>query len=148
MQLALATVGGLIGGPVGFLAGSLIGALIDRPKIRNEGPRLDDLRTQLSSYGLEIGFGYGTVREDCIVIWAEEKQEHKVTEHSGKGQPSITNVFYKYTQSFLCLIANRSSERILRIYMNKKLMYDETGEDGEIPESIVAAGGLKFKYFD
>ncbi|WP_225883271.1 hypothetical protein [Sphingomonas aliaeris] len=56
--LVLTVVGGVIGGPIGAAIGSVIGQEIDRnvlfkPKGR-EGPRLQELALQTSSYGTPI----------------------------------------------------------------------------------------------
>ena len=53
---------------VAALAGSMIDQQLFAPSFQQEGPRLDDLRLQTSTFGASIPKVYGTVRTDCNVI--------------------------------------------------------------------------------
>ncbi|MGM0739746.1 MAG: hypothetical protein ACQETM_11375, partial [Bacteroidota bacterium] len=55
----------------------------DTPDI--EGPRLDSLAMQTSTYGQPIRKVWGSVRTAGNVIWSEGIQEHKHEEEIGKG---------------------------------------------------------------
>ena len=71
--LLLSVAGSVIGGPIGGSVGALIGQQIDqnilfRPKGR-EGPRLQDMAVQTSSYGSQIPRIFGKMRVAGTVIW-------------------------------------------------------------------------------
>ena len=74
--LVLTAVGSAIGGPIGGAIGAIIGQQVDqnilfRPKGR-EGPRLQELAVQTSSYGSQIPRIYGKMRVAGTVVWATE----------------------------------------------------------------------------
>lgn len=131
--LVLGTVGGMlgnallpgIGGQIGFLVGSLLGNLIDPPKV--EGPRRSDLKLQVSEYGRNLPFIWGTVRVAGVVIDQTDLEEHKETS-GGKGGPEITT--YTYSASFVVALATtkRFGENaitgVLRIWADGRLLWD------------------------
>lgn len=88
------------------------------------GPRLDDLRTQMSVYGNPIPFEYGTNRHAGTVIWPNilEAVEHEHSE-SAKGSGPEQKTF-TYTMSFGVLVCEGPIAGIRRIWANKKLVYD------------------------
>ena len=132
-QLALAAagaaIGGFFGGPVGaqigWAAGSLIGGVLFAPD--QQGPRLQDTKVQVSSYGAAVPICYGGVRVAGNVIWSTNLQEH-AEDASGKGGPSVTN--YSYSVSCAVLIAEGEIAGIRRIWADAKLVYDVT-EDAD-----------------
>jgi len=116
-------VGGLVGGIAGFflagplgasaLTSSLYGAQIgmmaggylDPPKGPTvNGPRLDDLSVQTSTYGAVIPRVYGTVTVNGNVFWLENNQiKETVTKKKsgGKGGGSKTTTrTYTYSATF------------------------------------------------
>lgn len=131
--LVLGTVGGMlgnallpgIGGQIGFLVGSLLGNLIDPPKV--EGPRRSDLKLQVSEYGRNLPFIWGTVRVAGVVIDQTDLEEHKETS-GGKGGPEVTT--YTYSASFIVALATtkRFGENaitgVLRIWADGRLLWD------------------------
>lgn len=115
--LVLSTVGGAIGGPIGSMVGSMVGQFIDRellfkPKGR-EGPRLNELKVQTSSYGTPIPKLFGTLRVAGSVIWATDLVEHRHRE-GGKGRPTVTS--YSYTASFAVALSARPVLSVGRIW--------------------------------
>lgn len=131
-QLALAGAGAAIGsifGPVGtqigWMAGSLLGGILFAPD--QQGPRLQDTKVQVSSYGAAVPICYGGVRVAGNVIWSTNLQEHS-EDSSGKGGPSITN--YSYSVSCAVLICEGEIAGIRRIWADAKLVYDVT-EDAD-----------------
>ena len=113
-QLAVAFVGAAIGGAtlgtapvlfgmtgsaIGFAAGSIIGGALFQPRMH--GPRVEDLKVQISSYGAPLSKTYGTDRVAGVLIWAADFVEsaHK---QGGKGGPKVTT--YSYTCSFAVAI--------------------------------------------
>ncbi|MCC6489138.1 MAG: phage tail protein [Candidatus Hydrogenedentes bacterium] len=130
--LVLGTVGGLIGnallpgigGSVGFLVGSLLGNLIDPPKV--EGPRRSDLKLQVSEYGRNLPFVWGTGRIAGVVIDQTDLEEHSESS-GGKGGPEVTS--YTYSASFVTAlaVAKRYDEAAIagvsRIWADGKLIW-------------------------
>lgn len=98
-----------------------VASYLDQPD--RQGPRLEDLRTQISSYGNPIPFEWGTNRHAGTVIWPAilEAVEHEHTE-SAKGGPDSTT--FTYTMSFGILVCEGPIAGIRRIWANKKLVYD------------------------
>lgn len=123
VSVAGAAIGFMVGGPVGaqvgWMAGSLIGAGAFGEK--TQGPRLQDTKVQISSYGAAIPIPYGGVRLAGNVIWSTDLDEH-ASESGGKGGPSVTN--YSYSVSCAVAIADRPIGGIRRIWADAKLVYD------------------------
>lgn len=130
-QLAIATafavVGNAIvpgiGGQVGFAIGSMVGGALTAPDI--QGPRVDDLRIQLNTYGAPIPKLYGTDRLAGTVIWSTDLIETE-SEEGGKGGPSTTN--YTYSISCAVAIAEGTIKSIRRMWADAKLVYDARAE--------------------
>lgn len=101
--------------------GSTVETLVNPPTV--EGPRLDDLKTQLSTYGAPIPFEYGTNRHAGTIIWPKTltavESKH---EESGKGGPD--QVTYTYALSLAVLVCEGPIAGIRRIWANKKIIYD------------------------
>lgn len=127
--LVLSTIGGVIGGPIGAMIGSMAGQAIDRellfkPKGR-EGPRLNELKVQTSSYGTPIPKLFGTLRVAGSVIWATDLVEHRHRE-GGKGRPTVTS--YSYTASFAVALSARPVLSVGRIWADGKLLRGAAGD--------------------
>jgi hypothetical protein len=127
--LVLSTIGGAIGGPIGAMIGSMTGQAIDRevlfkPKGR-EGPRLNELKVQTSSYGTPIPKLFGTLRVAGSVIWATDLVEHRHRE-GGKGRPTVTS--YSYTASFAVALSARPVLSVGRIWADGKLLRGAAGD--------------------
>lgn len=70
--VVLTAVGTILAGPIGGAVGGALGSMLDRevlfkPRGR-EGPRLQELRVQTSSYGTQIPKLFGTMRVAGSVI--------------------------------------------------------------------------------
>jgi hypothetical protein len=123
--IAGTVIGSYFGYPaLGSVIGSAIGGAVDasqQPDI--QGPRLDDRKVQISSYGAAIPRVFGSWRVAGNVIWP---QNFEVTEHaeseSAKGGPEATT--YSYTATFATLLCQGPLEGIGRIWMNKRLVHD------------------------
>src|SRR5687768_6144543 len=127
--VVLTVAGTLIGGPVGGAIGGMVGNVIDReilfrPKGR-EGPRLQELRVQTSSYGTQIPRIFGTMRVAGSVIWATDLQEHRSTQGS-KGRPDTTS--YAYSASFAVALSGRPIREVRRIWAEGKLLRGAAGD--------------------
>ncbi len=135
-----AVIGYFVGGPAGafqgFAIGAGIGGALDQPD--RYGPRLDDLRTQISSYGANIGFLFGTYRTAGVVIWPRilEATEHENSESAKGGQDVHT---YTYTMNFAVLVCEGPIAGIRRIWANKRLVYDASIDNvGQIQDPALS----------
>ena len=77
--IILSTIGNVVAGPVGGAIGAIAGQAIDqnilfKPKGR-QGPRLNDLSVQTSSYGSQLPRLFGTMRVAGTVAWASDLKE-------------------------------------------------------------------------
>lgn len=123
--LILSTAGTALFGPIGGAIGAIIGQQIDnelfKPKGR-EGPRLNDVRLQTSSYGTPLPKIFGTMRVAGTVVWATDLQEDRNKEGGGKGRPSTTT--YSYSASFAVALSARPIRAVHRIWADGKLPRD------------------------
>lgn len=108
MQTAFAVVGGVVGSffgypQLGFVIGSLIGAALT-PGTKTEGPRLDDLKVTVSTYGVGIAILYGTMRMGGNVIFSTDKIDVATTESQGKGggNETTTHNYFVHMATALC----------------------------------------------
>ena len=129
MATLVLTAAGSIFGPIGGAVGALIGQAIDgrilQPKGR-QGPRLQDLRIQSSSYGTPIPKLFGTMRVAGTVIWSTDLVEHRARSGGGKGRPSTTN--YGYSASFAVALSARSIRGVGRIWADGNLIRGSAGD--------------------
>lgn len=125
------------------------------PKPPNaEGPRLDDLRLQCSTYGAPINKVYGTVRISGNVIWGTNFVEHKKKKKQGKGGGGSTSTTYSYTISCAIGLCEGEILGISRIWADGKEVTDKfyspdgqsainwtlyTGTETQEPDSFIAA---------
>lgn len=152
-QLAISGAGAIIGnllfpgigGSIGFLAGSVLGnILFPPPPIINEGPRMGDLTISSSAYGAAIPWVWGTTRVAGNMIWSSGIREQENRERvGGKGGPAQYNVTYTYFSSFAIAFAATRADRVLRIWADSKLIYDDTNASSEVLE----IPGLKFRFY-
>lgn len=134
-QIALTVVGGvagfIMGGPAGAYygaqAGAMAGSLLFPTELPGvQGPRLDDLSVQTSTYGAAIPLVYGPQnRVSGNVIWSTGLIETvKKTKAGGKGGGSQEQTTYSYRASFAVALSGRPGKRIARVWANTKLLYD------------------------
>ena len=101
------------------------------PKIREEGPRLDDRQITTSTYGEEISLGYGTVLMAGNLIWGKDIEEVTLVEDIGKGgllsKGTITT--YEYYATFALAVSRRQIRDVLRLYADGKIIFDKTADD-------------------
>ncbi|MEH6715318.1 phage tail protein [Parasphingorhabdus flavimaris] len=141
--LLLSVAGSVIGGPIGGSVGALIGQQIDqnilfRPKGR-EGPRLQDLAVQTSSYGSQIPRIFGKMRVAGTVIWATDLKETRNREGGGKGRPSTT--VYSYSASFAVALSSRRIRDVGRIWADGKIFRGAAGDFKTETQFALHVGG-------
>ncbi len=105
------------------------------------GPRLEDLRTQMSTYGAPIPFEWGCNRHAGTIIWPStlDAVEHEHSE-SAKGGPE--NKTFTYTLSCAVLICEGPILGIRRIWANKKIVYDVSSSSSTISDPAI--GSIRF----
>ena len=131
MQSVLGVVGGVIGSffgypQLGFVVGSLVGGLLT-PKEKTEGPRLDDLKVQVSTYGAGIPVLYGTERIGGNVVWSTDKIETSTTEEAGKGGGAEHKSYRYFVHMRIALCEtprDGSTVDIVQIFQDGKLKWD------------------------
>ena len=148
-----AVAGLFLGGPTGALYGAqiglTIGGLIDPPKGPTvNGPRLDDLSVQTSTYGAVIPRVYGTVTVNGNVFWLENNRlKETVTKKKsgGKGGGSKTTTrTYTYSATFAVGLCKGPIAGVLRIWIGPDLIYDAGSSDpNTIAASNAAASGFR-----
>ncbi len=141
------------GGPTGALYGAQIGIMaggyLDPPKGPTvNGPRLDDLSVQTSTYGAVIPRVYGTVTVNGNVFWLENNRlKETVTrkKSGGKGGGSKTTTrTYTYSATFAVGLCKGPIAGVRRIWVGPELIYDAGSSDSNtIAASNAAASGFK-----
>lgn len=134
-------IGGSIGGTIlgvsaasiGGFIGSAIGGLLDNllfPQKQN-GPRLDDLRVQVSTYGNPIALLFGPEnRLAGNVIWSTGLKETRHHQHNKIG--IVTGSTYTYSASFAVALCEGTIKDFRKIWANGKLVWDASGSTGII----------------
>lgn len=150
-------LGGVVGAVVGFFTpvgpwagaqiGMSIGGYIDPPKGPTiEGPRIDDLAVQTSTYGAPIPRIYGTAIIAGNVFWLENNQlkEVRTETESGKGGPQQTSVKYSYYATFAVGLCEGPIVGVRRIWIGSNLIYNAGSNDAAtISASSAAAAGFR-----
>jgi hypothetical protein len=138
------TVGFVLGGPSGAILGANIGSMAAGaffPKSQRvqlptqEGPRLADLRAQISTYGNIIPRVYGTMRLAGNVIWStdikEVRSEKTTTQTSngggkggggGKTTTSQTTISYEYFVTLAIAICEGEIDEVIRVWADSKVL--------------------------
>ncbi|GAB5488870.1 MAG: hypothetical protein Pars2KO_24400 [Parasphingorhabdus sp.] len=155
--LVLTAAGTALGGPIGGALGALVGQQIDQNILfkpaAQEGPKIQELAVQTSSYGTQIPKIFGRMRVAGSVIWATDLKETKNTE-GGKGRPKTTT--YSYSACFAVALSSRPIETIGRIWADGKVFRGIGGdfktttgfrffkgqEDQQIDSLIASAEGV------
>lgn len=137
-----AVIGFYYGGPqgasYGWAIGATIGGVVDPQRI--DGPRLQDRKVQVSSYGVAIPILYGGDAGAGNVIWSTDLEEFDV-DGGGKGGPDVTN--HTYSVSCAILISEGVVQGIRRIWADAKLVYDVS----DTADSATQAASSKFSNY-
>ena len=128
--LILTAAGTAVGGPIGGALGAMLGQQIDqnilfKPKGR-EGPRLQELAVQTSSYGSQIPRIFGKMRVAGTVVWARDLKETRNRQGGGKGRPSTT--VYSYSACFAVALSSREIKNVGRIWADGKIFRGAAGD--------------------
>ena len=144
-------IGFVIGGPAGASYGASIGGSLGSSFDTvdgGEGPRVDNLKVQTSTYGTFLPKLSGTQRLKTTMIWLENNKikERKHTQSSGgKGGPSVETTTYTYTASLAVALTDCSSAPVgsaIRIWGDTILIRDLSIPLPEFPEQALSGGSL------
>lgn len=144
-SLVLGTVGAIagsfVGAPqIGWAIGSALGGMIDKKTQKSEGPRLADLKIQVSTWGTMIPIVYGAMRVAGNVIWSTDLRETATTEEQGgKGGPDSETTTYSYHASVAVALCEGPITAIRKIWANGKLVYN-AGDDANLDTLLESAG--------
>lgn len=147
-----AAVGFAVGGPTGAVYGAQIGyaagTALDPPKGPTvEGPRLNDLTVQTSTYGQFIPRTYGTIGLSGNVFWLENNQIKEVVKKKksgGKGGGSSSTVkTYTYYATFAVGLCEGPIAGVRRIWVGPDLVYDAGSDD---LETIISSNQASAKF--
>lgn len=167
MSSAGQILGGLVGGIAGFLipgvgpwigaqVGMTLGGLLDPPRQKLpmiEGPRINDLGVQISTYGSPIPRVYGACAVSGNVLWVENNalretvtvSEQKVGGGKGGKKKQKQKVrSYTYSATFavaLCWCPDRQVEAIGRIWIGTDLVVDANGAKSQFCPTITVYQG-------
>ena len=113
---------------------------------KTEGPRLQDLSVTTADLGTPLANMYGTMRVECPCFYAEEIREEKETQKGKSGKYAE----YKYYGTWAVVIADHEIDRVLKLWLDRRVAYDVTGA-GPISLGAILPGydgttslGIKF----
>lgn len=143
--LALGVVGSALGSAIGigasagWLGGVMLGNLLfGGGKGQNiEGPRIDDLSVQTSTYGAPIPLVYGTMRLSGNVIWATPLKETRTVKKTSGGKgggKKSSQTTYSYSASFAVGLCVGPVATVRRIWADTKVIYDATASNTQTTE--------------
>ncbi|MET0155759.1 MAG: glycoside hydrolase TIM-barrel-like domain-containing protein [Rickettsiales bacterium] len=145
-DIVLPVVGGVVGFVLGGPSGALLGANMEMMASRaffpknqrvqlptQEGPRLADLRAQVSTYGNVIPQVFGTLRLAGNVIWStdikEVKTEKTQTTSGGGGKggggsvtSSQTTITDEYFVTMAIVICEGPIDEVVRVWADSKVL--------------------------
>lgn len=111
----------------GWLAGSILYSAVHRTKLQpSYGPRLADLKIQVSSYGTMLAIVQGTCRVAGNVIWGQPIEEHtETTTARNKGGGSTQEVVqYWYSATFAVAVCEGPAIAVRKVWANGALIFD------------------------
>lgn len=143
--LALGVVGSALGSAIGigasagWLGGVMLGNLLfGGGKGQNiEGPRIDDLSVQTSTYGAPIPLVYGTMRISGNVIWSMPLKETRTVKKSSGGKgggKKSSQTTYSYSVSFAVGLCLGPVATVRRIWADTKVIYDASATNTQSTE--------------
>lgn len=155
-RLAVGLVGAAVGsffGPagtsIGWALGQAVGGLLEpATKVLREGPRMQDLRVMVSTYGVGIPQYWGVGRGAGNVIWFSGIRETitESTEEAGKGGggQEVTTRTYSYDCDIAVAVCAGPIAGIRRIWADGKLIYNvgDTASVQDVVQSNAAAGNM------
>lgn len=112
-------------GSLGWTIGSALGAALFPRGPDMEGPRISDLRVQVSTLGSPIPMLRGSMRVAGCVIWSSGIRETKHETSQGKGDPP-TYTSYTYDVDVAVGVCEGAITGIRKIWANGQLIYNRS----------------------
>lgn len=120
----------------GISLAAQVGLSLLQPDSKIDGSRLNDLKAPKSNYGVQIPKIYGRGRVTGNLVWADKIKEVAKKKKSGKGfGPSTTQKTYSYFGNFDVLLCEQIEE-VVKIRLNSKLVYNVSGDQETIDNSL------------
>lgn len=115
-------------------------------EIEQQGPRLDELGVVGSRYGAGIPVVWGRDRAPGNVIWSKPLREQVNTDEYSAGKGStVTQTTYAYFATFAALLcAGDDDMRPLRIWGDKKLLWEAPDTTLHLAGDISGGGSFEF----
>lgn len=116
------------------------------PDFSNTGPKLDDNNVVGSRYGAGIPKVHGRMRASGNIIWALPLREevHEERQSAGKGS-SVTTTTYSYYGTYAALLCEGAEDlRPLRVWMDKKLMWEAPSTEAHLAGNFAGGGSFEF----
>ena len=125
-SLGAGTFAAALAGGIGGFAGGFIDRAIFATHTKQQGPRLNNLQVQVSTYGTSIPIIYGLARIAGNVIWSLPLQEHATTttqSAGGKGGgSSVSTTNYTYTATLAVAICEGPITEVARVWADAELI--------------------------
>lgn len=129
-----------IAASTGWAIGSYLGGAIFRPTVRIEGPRLQDTKVQVSTYGTAIPIVYGAMRIAGNVIDMSGIREHSTTKKQrGKGGGTKYTT-YTYEADVAVALCEGEITGVSKIWANGELIYS-IAPDATV-ETLIASNAM------
>lgn len=137
-QIGFTLGGAYFGGPIGAFAGLVLANyLFPPPTVKIYGPRLSDLKVNLSRYGTPIFIVYGHSICGGTAYWATDIVEkiHQQTDSGKGGQKTVTRTYYYSANVAFKFASSPENFPIVsmpQLYADGKLVMDFTNQTGPI----------------
>lgn len=146
-RLALTVVGTLVGAYFGYpqlgaMAGAMIGSAVDPTTI--QGPRINESGTQTVAEGIPRTIVYGTWKCTGNIIQRGPLVKVETSTSQGKGSTKIKGEKGLRTYAIGICEGPIAVGGLLRVWRNKKLVYDVTTGSAMLAESQKWADGKRF----
>lgn len=146
-RLALTVIGTVVGAYFGYpqlgaMAGAMIGSAVDPTTI--QGPRINEAGNQTVAEGVPRTVVYGTWKCAGNVIQRGPLVKVETTTSQGKGSTKIKTEKALRTYAIGICEGVISPQGLLRVWRNKKLVYDVTPGSGMVQESAKWMGNKRF----
>jgi GTA TIM-barrel-like domain/Putative phage tail protein len=144
-------IGPFIGASIGQTLGAQLGSVIDdaifgKDTVRVEGPRLEDLAVQASTYGKNIPIIYGNMRLAGNIIWADAIKETSSTSNRNNGTSRVSTTNYHYSVSLAIALCEGEITAIERMWADAQPINSAEysyriyyGTEDQLPDTLIEA---------
>jgi len=129
-----------IAASTGWAIGSYLGGAIFRPTVRIEGPRLQDTKVQVSTYGTAIPIVYGAMRIAGNVIDMSDIREHSTAKKQRRKGGGTKYTTYTYEADVAVALCEGEISGVAKIWANGELIYS-IAPDATV-ETLIASNAM------